>query len=93
MLLIVFYIEILCKQINWYTRRVVLAGIYKTTELFMLQDSSQDHERTWNFLERRIKDATQIHSILTTTSDIALPDQALNRATEAATAAFVTVCI
>ncbi|XP_076763751.1 ubiquinone biosynthesis protein COQ9, mitochondrial [Xylocopa sonorina] len=77
-------------DINWYTRRVVLAGIYKTTELYMLQDNSEDHQKTWNFLERRIKDATQIHSILTTTSDMALPEQALNRATEAASAAFVT---
>ncbi|XP_012238232.1 ubiquinone biosynthesis protein COQ9, mitochondrial isoform X2 [Bombus impatiens] len=75
-------------DMNWYTRRVVLAGIYKTTELYMLQDNSEDHQKTWNFLERRIKDATQIHTILTTTSDMALPD--LNRASEAASAAFVT---
>ncbi|XP_071878457.1 ubiquinone biosynthesis protein COQ9, mitochondrial isoform X2 [Bombus fervidus] len=73
-------------DMNWYTRRVVLAGIYKTTELYMLQDNSEDHQKTWNFLERRIKDATQIHTILT--SDMALPD--LNRASETASAAFVT---
>ncbi|OAD52404.1 Ubiquinone biosynthesis protein COQ9, mitochondrial, partial [Eufriesea mexicana] len=77
-------------DINWYTRRVVLAGIYKTTELYMLQDNSEDHQKTWDFLQRRIKDATQIHTILTTTTDMALPDQALNRATEAASAVFVT---
>ncbi|XP_053970470.1 ubiquinone biosynthesis protein COQ9, mitochondrial-like isoform X2 [Hylaeus volcanicus] len=77
-------------DINWYTRRVVLAGIYKTTELYMLQDNSEDHKHTWKFLENRIKDATQIHAILTTTTDMALPDQALSRATEAANAAFVT---
>ncbi|XP_076286019.1 ubiquinone biosynthesis protein COQ9, mitochondrial isoform X2 [Lasioglossum baleicum] len=77
-------------DINWYTRRIVLAGIYKTTELYMLQDNSEDHKQTWNFLDRRIKEATQIHSILTTTSDMALPEQALNRATEAASAAFIT---
>ncbi|XP_034176179.1 ubiquinone biosynthesis protein COQ9, mitochondrial isoform X3 [Osmia lignaria lignaria] len=77
-------------DINWYTRRVVLAGIYKTTELYMLQDNSEDHRQTWNFLERRIKDATQIHAFFTTTSDIALPDQALNRVSETASAAFVT---
>ncbi|XP_078042069.1 ubiquinone biosynthesis protein COQ9, mitochondrial-like isoform X2 [Augochlora pura] len=77
-------------DISWYTRRIVLAGIYKTTELYMLQDNSEDHKQTWSFLERRIKDATQIHSILTTTSDLALPEQALNRATEAASGAFIT---
>ncbi|XP_031827883.1 ubiquinone biosynthesis protein COQ9, mitochondrial isoform X3 [Nomia melanderi] len=77
-------------DINWYTRRIVLAGIYKTTELYMLQDNSEDNKQTWNFLERRIKEAMQIQSILTTTSDMALPEQALNRATEAASAAFIT---
>nr|XP_010965645.1 ubiquinone biosynthesis protein COQ9, mitochondrial [Camelus bactrianus] len=42
---------------NWYTRRAVLAGIYNTTELVMMQDSSPDFEDTWRFLENRIKDA------------------------------------
>lgn len=59
----------------------------------MLQDNSEDHKQTWMFLERRIKDATQIHSVLTATSDMAIPEQALNRATEAASAAFTTVII
>ena len=26
---------------NWYTKRMLLASIYKTTELFMLQDESE----------------------------------------------------
>ncbi|XP_026931632.2 ubiquinone biosynthesis protein COQ9, mitochondrial [Acinonyx jubatus] len=42
---------------NWYTRRAVLAGIYNTTELVMMQDSSPDFEDTWHFLENRINDA------------------------------------
>uniref|UniRef100_A0A7N5JLM0 Ubiquinone biosynthesis protein n=1 Tax=Ailuropoda melanoleuca TaxID=9646 RepID=A0A7N5JLM0_AILME len=42
---------------NWYTRRAVLAGIYNTTELVMMQDSSPDYEDTWRFLENRINDA------------------------------------
>lgn len=44
-------------QFNWYTRRAVLAGIYNTTELVMMQDSSPDYEDTWRFLENRINDA------------------------------------
>ncbi|KAG7189841.1 hypothetical protein KM043_017498 [Ampulex compressa] len=75
---------------TWYTRRLVLAGIYKTTELYMLQDNSEDHKQTWQFLDRRIKDATQVYTILSTTSDIGSPDHALNCATETARAAFVT---
>ncbi|XP_059239789.1 ubiquinone biosynthesis protein COQ9, mitochondrial [Mustela nigripes] len=42
---------------NWYTRRAVLAGIYNTTELVMMQDSSPDFEDTWRFLDNRINDA------------------------------------
>lgn len=70
---------------------MVLAGIYKTTELYMLQDNSQDHKATWKFLERRIGEAVKLHSVLSVTSDMPPPNQAINCATEAATAAFVTV--
>ncbi|XP_044584032.1 glomulin-like [Cotesia glomerata] len=75
---------------NWYTRRIVLAGIYKTTELFLLQDSSENNQRTWEFLERRIQDAYQIYSLLNVASDLPPPDRVINRATEATTAVFVT---
>lgn len=44
-------------QFNWYTRRAVLTGIYNTTELVMMQDSSPDFEDTWRFLEKRVADA------------------------------------
>ncbi|XP_053558779.1 ubiquinone biosynthesis protein COQ9, mitochondrial [Bombina bombina] len=44
-------------DVSWYTRRVVLAGIYNTTELVMLQDSSPDFEDTWTFLHNRISEA------------------------------------
>ncbi|XP_046752982.1 ubiquinone biosynthesis protein COQ9, mitochondrial [Diprion similis] len=71
---------------NWYARRIALAGIYKTTELYMLQDSSTDHHQTWKFLERRIEDAAQLHRVLSAAPGP--PD--LNQATEAVSAAFVT---
>lgn len=35
----------------------MLAGIYNTTELVMMQDTSPDFEDTWRFLENRINDA------------------------------------
>ncbi|XP_064414528.1 ubiquinone biosynthesis protein COQ9, mitochondrial isoform X2 [Latimeria chalumnae] len=47
-------------DINWYTRRTVLAGIYNTTELVMLQDSSPDFEDTWKFLENRVNDTMNV---------------------------------
>ncbi|XP_040265202.1 ubiquinone biosynthesis protein COQ9, mitochondrial [Bufo bufo] len=44
-------------DVSWYTRRAVLAGIYNTTELVMMQDKSPDFEDTWNFLDNRISEA------------------------------------
>ncbi|XP_041124413.1 ubiquinone biosynthesis protein COQ9, mitochondrial-like isoform X2 [Polyodon spathula] len=43
-------------DLNWYTRRAALTGIYNTTELVMVQDSSPDFEETWKFLENRVSD-------------------------------------
>ncbi|XP_050715036.1 ubiquinone biosynthesis protein COQ9, mitochondrial-like isoform X2 [Eriocheir sinensis] len=45
---------------NWYTKRGILAAVYKSTELCMLQDKSQDFQNTWAFLERRLSD---VHSV------------------------------
>lgn len=39
---------------NFYTKRLTLAGIYCSTLVFWLDDSSQDDSETWAFLERRI---------------------------------------
>ncbi|XP_072278832.1 ubiquinone biosynthesis protein COQ9, mitochondrial [Pyxicephalus adspersus] len=44
-------------DVSWYTRRAVLAGIYNTTELVMMQDNSPDFEDTWKFLQSRISEA------------------------------------
>ncbi|KAM9374373.1 ubiquinone biosynthesis protein COQ9, mitochondrial [Phaethornis superciliosus] len=47
---------------NWYTRRAVLTGVYNTTELVMMQDSSPDFEDTWRFLENRVADVMKMGS-------------------------------
>ncbi|KAB5571557.1 hypothetical protein PHYPO_G00226280 [Pangasianodon hypophthalmus] len=47
-------------DINWYTRRAALTGIYNTTELVMLQDTSPDFEQTWTFLNNRIQDVVNV---------------------------------
>lgn len=44
-------------DINWYVQRTVLGGIYSTTEIYMLTDSSPDFRDTWSFLDDRVKDA------------------------------------
>ncbi|KAL6429695.1 hypothetical protein ACFW04_007542 [Cataglyphis niger] len=76
-------------DINWYTRRMILATIYKATELYMLQDTSEDHKETWLFLDRRINDALQVYVMLSNSAKPS-PDETLNRVTETATAVFVT---
>lgn len=41
---------------NWYTKRLTLAGVYKSTELFMIQDKSENFKATYEFLDNRLKD-------------------------------------
>jgi len=43
---------------NWYTKRAMLAGVYKVTELCLIQDRSPDYTDTWAFLHRRLSDLT-----------------------------------
>lgn len=45
---------------NWYTKRAALTGIYNTTELVMIQDSSPDYQDTWAFLDNRIQDVVNM---------------------------------
>lgn len=47
-------------DVNWYTKRATLAGVYGSTVLYWLGDDSPDHHRTWEFLDRRIDDVMQI---------------------------------
>lgn len=44
-------------DIDWYVKRTILGGIYSTTEIYMLTDSSPDFRDTWAFLNGRVRDA------------------------------------
>jgi ubiquinone biosynthesis protein COQ9 len=46
-------------DVSWYTKRLVLGGVYSSTELFMLTDRSPDFADTWAFLDRRLEDAAR----------------------------------
>ncbi len=48
---------------NWYSKRAILSGVYSSTVLFWLGDSSEGHEATWNFLDRRIDNVMQIEKV------------------------------
>jgi ubiquinone biosynthesis protein COQ9 len=46
-------------DLNWYTKRATLSGVYGATVLFWLGDDSPGHQATWDFLDRRIGDVMQ----------------------------------
>lgn len=43
------------QDVNWYTKRATLSGVYASTVLFWLGDDSAGNEDTWAFLDRRIE--------------------------------------
>ena len=50
-------------DVNWYTKRGTLSGVYSATVLYWLGDDSPDHMSTWAFLDRRIEDVMRIEQI------------------------------
>lgn len=42
-------------DLNWYSKRTILAAIYTSTELYMVQDESEDFQETWRFLDNRLQ--------------------------------------
>ncbi len=50
-------------DINWYTKRATLSGVYGSTVLYWLGDDSPDHAATWAFLDRRIEDVMRIEKV------------------------------
>ena len=43
-------------DINWYSKRATLSAVYGAVVLYWLGDDSQDHQASWEFLDRRIDD-------------------------------------
>ncbi|WP_415921970.1 COQ9 family protein [Tateyamaria sp. SN6-1] len=50
-------------DINWYTKRATLSGVYSATVLYWLGDDSLDNQSTWDFLDRRIDEVMQIEKV------------------------------
>ncbi|NOT40436.1 MAG: COQ9 family protein [Alphaproteobacteria bacterium] len=48
---------------NFYTKRLLLSGVYTTTMLYWFADNSEDAADTWKFLDRRIADVMQIEKV------------------------------
>ena len=51
------------RDINWYTKRATLSGVYSSTLLYWLGDDSLDHQATWSFLDRRIDNVMKIEEV------------------------------
>lgn len=45
---------------NWYTKRILLSGVYSSTLIYWLNDESADSAETKAFLERRIANVLSI---------------------------------
>jgi len=45
---------------NYYSKRLLLSGVYSSTVLYWLNDRSEDFAPTWSFLERRIGEVMKI---------------------------------
>ncbi|CAF0818358.1 unnamed protein product [Adineta ricciae] len=50
-------------DMNWYSKRLLLAAVYKSAEIYMIQDQSPDKVDTMNFLERRLGDFQAMGSV------------------------------
>ncbi|WP_298920279.1 COQ9 family protein [uncultured Roseobacter sp.] len=50
-------------DVNWYTKRATLGGVYSATVLYWLGDDSPEATATWEFLDRRIEDVMQIEKL------------------------------
>ncbi len=50
-------------DVNWYTKRATLSGVYSSTVLYWLGDNSADYAATWDFLDRRIEDVMRIEKL------------------------------
>ena len=49
-------------DINWYTKRATLSGVYSSTVLYWLGDQSEGFAATWGFLDRRIEDVMRFET-------------------------------
>ena len=42
-------------DMTWYSRRIILGGIYSASELYMITDYSANHEETFEFVRRQLR--------------------------------------
>jgi ubiquinone biosynthesis protein COQ9 len=50
-------------DLNWYSKRAILSGVYSSTVLYWLGDQSPGHAATWAFLDRRIEEVMRFETL------------------------------
>ena len=58
-------------DMNWYTKRISLGAVMAATDVFMLQDKSEEFRDTWDFLDRRLDDLQMIPTVSKIPEDVA----------------------
>ena len=51
------------QDVNWYSKRATLSAVYGATVLYWLGDTSDGHQATWDFLDRRIDGVMQVEKL------------------------------
>ena len=51
------------RDVNWYTKRMTLSGVYSSVVLYWLGDDSLDTQATDAFIDRRIDDVMQFEKL------------------------------
>jgi ubiquinone biosynthesis protein COQ9 len=66
---------------NFYTKRLLLSGVYSSTLLFWLNDRSEGFAETWGFLDRRIDGVLRVGGSFAklASSVLDLPDRIFER--------------
>jgi ubiquinone biosynthesis protein COQ9 len=49
---------------NFYTKRTLLAGVYSSTLLYYLEDKSEGHEKTIQFLDNRLSEVGKFNKFM-----------------------------
>jgi ubiquinone biosynthesis protein COQ9 len=45
---------------NYYTKRLLLSAVYSSTLIYYLSDESEQHQKSWEFLDKRISNVLKI---------------------------------
>jgi ubiquinone biosynthesis protein COQ9 len=57
---IAFYAGDKSNDFAWYSKRMAFSSVYVLAELYMLQDSSKEFAKTWEFVEEKVNDVKEM---------------------------------